>query len=32
MKYNQNAYRKMEVREIDTQNLDFKNFKNLVHE
>ena len=29
MKYNQNAYRKMEVREIDTQNLDFKN---LVHE
>ena len=28
MKYNQNAYRKMEVREIDTQNLDFKN---LVH-
>ena len=29
MKYNQNAHRKMEVREIDTQNLDFKN---LVHE
>jgi len=29
MKYNQNAYRKMEVREIDTQNLDFRN---LVHE
>ena len=29
MKYNQNAFRKMEVREIDTQNLDFKN---LVHE
>ena len=29
MKYNHNAFRKMEVREIDTQNLDFKN---LVHE